>query len=422
MRVVETVSTGGPSEPPITFWEHALEIPASRLLAFAEEPGFIGAWLKRRSLRQVSMLRAVLGLPIDAPAQERRTALHECSNALRRFVLAAEFAARKSMHATLAVAKRCLSATDIALACEAEGRYDTTALVFAILDRAWPELETVFHLDKLHKVGFARMRLVNPPRRPERRLSEFLNSGELLSVLRHYDARQDDHHRTELQKIIELSGSQVVFLRRPHQQSLVLSDDRVVHGFTADQIVLDFRDEAARLNVASHGHAASYDIANAIASAYYGEACTFENITEATYPAQISRFLRSVRDQEAHDLRLIELLVHHSPLSGGPDLLLKNGDDLSIGPALGQLEQVLNWTIDDLDRIPRFKILFAGKRVAMELEPIEDGAEAGRMFVLRYRDQTLSLEERAAFEERMEHEHGIKVVSTEKRGARGRKR
>lgn len=49
-------------------------------------------------------------------------------------------------------------------------------------------------------------------------------------------------------------------------------------------------------------------------------------------------------------------------------------------------------------------------------------AEAGRMYVLRYRDQTLSLEERAAFEDRMEQEHGINVVSTEKRGARGRKR
>ena len=136
MRVIETVSTGGPSDPPVTFWEHALEIPASRLLAFADEPGFIGPWLKRRSLRQVSMLRALLGLPIEAPAQERRTALQECSNAVRRFVPAAEFAARKSMHATLAVAKMCLSETDIALAHEAEGRYDTMALVFAILDRA----------------------------------------------------------------------------------------------------------------------------------------------------------------------------------------------------------------------------------------------------------------------------------------------
>ncbi|MGE5946501.1 MAG: hypothetical protein ACM35F_07385, partial [Betaproteobacteria bacterium] len=189
---------------------------------------------------------------------------------------------------------------------------------------------------------------------------------------------------------------------------------------TADQIILDFRDEAARLNVASHGHAASYDIANRIASAYYGQSCEYENITEETYPAQISRFLRMVRDNEEHDFRLVEMLLQRSPLTGAPDLLLKNDDGLPIGAALAQIEQALSWTIDDLDRIPRFKILFARKRLAMELEGLEDNAGPDRMYILRYRDQTLSLEERKTFEDRMEQEHGIRVVSTEKRGARSR--
>ena len=420
MRVFENASTGEPSEPPIDFWEHTLEIPASRLLDFANDPGFMGLWIKRRTLRQVMMLRSLLGLPTEASARERRTGLQELSSELGRFVLAAEFASRKSMHATLDVAKGCLGETEIALAYLADGGYDTTALVFAILDRAWPELEKLFHLDKLHKVGFARMRLAKPPRRPERKLKYFLNSGELLSLLRHYDAEQNDRHRSELQKIVELPGSQVVFIRRPHHQSLVLTEQRVIHGFTADQIILDFRDEAARLNVASHGHAASYDIANRIASAYYGQSCEYENITEETYPAQISRFLRMVRDNEEHDFRLVEMLLQRSPLTGAPDLLLKNDDGLPIGAALAQIEQALSWTIDDLDRIPRFKILFARKRLAMELERLEDNAGPDRMYILRYRDQTLSLEERKTFEDRMEQEHGIRVVSTEKRGAHSR--
>jgi hypothetical protein len=127
-----------------------------------------------------------------------------------------------------------------------------------------------------------------------------------------------------------------------------------------------------------------------------------------------------VCDNEEHDFRLVEMLLQRSPLTGAPDLLLKNDDGLPIGAALAQIEQALSWTIDDLDRIPRFKILFAGKRLAMELERLEDNAGPDRMYVLRYRDQTLSLEERKTFEERMEQEHGIRVVSTEKRGARSR--
>ena len=420
MRFVENASTGEPSEPPIDFWEHTLETPASRLLDFASATGFMGSWIKRRTPRQAIMLRSLLGLPIDTSPRERKSRLQERSNELARFVLAADFASRKSMHATLDVAKGCLAETDIALAYLPDGGYDTTALVFAILQRAWPELEKVFLLDKLHKVGFARMRLAKPPRRPERKLKDFLNSGELLSLLRHYDFEQNDRHRSELQKIIELPGSQVVFIRRPHHQSLVLTDERVVHGFTADQIVLDFRDEAARLNVASHGHAASYDIANRIASAYYGQHVRVRKHHRGDVSGADLPLSAHGARQEEHDFRLVEMLVERSPLTGAPDFLLKNDDGLPIGAALAQLEQALSWTIDDLDRIPRFKILFAGKRLAMELERLEENAGPDRMYVLRYRDQTLSLEERKTFEDRMEQEHGIRVVSTEKRGARSR--
>lgn len=95
-------------------------------------------------------------------------------------------------------------------------------------------------------------------------------------------------------------------------------------------------------------------------------------------------------------------------------------DNLSIGPALTQLEQALKWTIEDISRVPRLKVLFNDKRVSMEIEPIGNGLSEQRTFVLRYRDQSLTLGERQVFEALIEQDHGIKVVSTEKRGARTR--
>jgi hypothetical protein len=212
-----------------------------------------------------------------------------------------------------------------------------------------------------------------------------------------------------------------VFIRRAHQQRYLLAEDRVVHGFSPDQIVLDFRDEAARLNIASHDHAASYEIANRLASAFYGQYCEYENITDKAFAAQIARFLRTLRDDEAPDLRLVEIRLRATPLHGAPDLHLSNRDNLSLGRALKELEQALRWPIEDLDRIPGFKVLFNGKRVAMEIEPIEDGPDDERKYVLRYRDQSLTLGERQVFENLIEQDHGIKIVSTEKRGARGRR-
>jgi hypothetical protein len=377
-------------------------------------------WIGQRRARQVAMLRYLLGLPVEVPLKERKSQLRDRQAELIRFVPALQFALRKSMHAALDVAAGCLDDAIIELAQESNGSYDTVALIFGILDRSWPNLEKVFHLDKLHKVGFARMRLPKPPRRPARRFKDFLASGEPVAMLRRFDADQGDRHTSQFQQVIKVRDAQVVFIRRPHQQQYVLAEDRVVHGFSPDQIVLDFRDEAARLNIASHGHAASYDIANRLASAFYGRDCVYENITEEAFAAQIARFLRTLRNEKARDLRLVEMRLRATPLYGGPDLHLSNKDDLSIGRALEELEQALNWTIEDLDRIPGFKVLFRDKRVAMEIEPVEAGSADDRKYALRYRDQSLSLSERRVFEELIEQDHGIKVVSTEKRGARGR--
>ena len=351
------------------------------------------------------MLRHLLGLPVDAPLRERKAHLKDYWDKLVRFVPAASFAARKSMHATIDVAAGCLDETTVALAREGDGSYNTTALIFAILDQSWPDLEKVFHLDKLHKVGFARMRLPQPPRRPSRRFKDFLASGEVLAVLRQFDADQRDRHTSEFQQVIELRDAEVVFIRRPHQQRYVLAENRVVHGFTPDQIVLDFRDEAARLNIASHGHAASYEIANRLASAFYGRECEYENLTEETFAAQVLRFLHSATEQSGARPSPGRDHGQQSALHGALDIAINSSDNSAIGIGLSELERGLSWTIDDLDRIPSFKVLFNDKRVAMEIEPLEDGSAGERSYALRYRDQSLGLGERQVFEDLIEQDH-----------------
>jgi len=109
------------------------------------------------------------------------------------------------------------------------------------------------------------------------------------------------------------------------------------------------------------------------------------------------------------------------PASWGLDMAINSPDNTSIGVGLSELERALSWTIDDLDRIARLKVRFSEKRIPMEIEPLENGPGDERKYALRYRDQSLSLRERQAFEDLIEQDHGIKVVTTEKRGARGRR-
>lgn len=329
-RLIHDIPFPGSQQPPIDFWENRLESPARRLFEDASDPPFLDTWIKQRKPRQLAMLCRLLGVSVEEPARQKRARLKELHGQLIKFVPASDFALWKSMHAALDVAAECLDAEEIAVARESNGKYDTTALIFAILHRSWMDLEKVFHLDKPHKVGFARMRLPKPPRRPERKFKDFLASSELSTLLKDFDAEQRDRHTSELLQVIELPGAQLVFIRRPHQKSHILAEDRVVHGFTADQIVLDFRDAGTRLNVASHDQAASYDIANRIASTFYGRQCEYENITEETYPAQIQRFLQLLRDDRAPGLTLVEMRIEKSPLDGAPHLDLSAQDEVSL--------------------------------------------------------------------------------------------
>ena len=144
------------------------------------------------------------------------------------------------------------------------------------------------------------------------------------------------------------------------------------------------------------------------------------NVTEQTYPAQILRFLELLKIDSARDLRLVEIEIDSCPLNGHPDLKLTHDNTMSIGRALQELETAWHWTVDDLQRIPRFKVLFNDHRVSMKIERADVDANED-LYVLRYRDQSLSLSGRKAFEQLMAQEYGIKVVSTEKRGTRSRR-
>lgn len=407
-------------EPPVEFWENNLELDVTRHLEELRSPGATDRWVNKRNAVQVTMLRHLFGLPSDAPTKQRKVQLKELGEELLRFAPAALFAMRKSRDATVEVAGDALGDETMRLAIGSDARHDTTALIFAILAHSWVDVEKIFHLDKLHKVGFERMRLVRPPRRPVGRFSDFVGSDRFVTELKRFDADSEDRHTSEFKQKIAVGDGLVVFIRRPHQPSYVLTESRVTLGFTPDQIVLDFRGEAALLNIASHNHAASYEIANRMASAFYGEPCVYESVVEETFAAQILRLLQLLASDEATDLLLVEIKLLGSPLSGAPELSIANRGEVSIGPAVRELERALKWTIDDLAPVSSFKVLYNKKRVLIEVERLDNHGPDRGNYVLRYRDQTLSLEGRRVFEELFEHQFGIKILSTEKRGGRGR--
>jgi hypothetical protein len=192
------------------------------------------------------------------------------------------------------VADECVSDHLRGLAAIGEGVYDKSALLFAISDHSLEKLEKVFFLDKLHRVGLARLKLRRTPRRPRQSLLGFLASEDLKKLLERFDRDRRDRRRSQLRGVFERDGGCLVYIRGPHKEARLLLGDRLRHGHRADWIVLEFREGGRRLNVASHGKKASFEIADRIASVFYGQLCEYINVEEVVYSAQLEAFLEQL--------------------------------------------------------------------------------------------------------------------------------
>lgn len=192
--------------PTIEFWEDKLETRAAGLLSASHKPDFINSWIQQRSPAQISVLRALVGLPADPNAKGRLQELLRYADDLRHFVPVVAFGFYRSVLATLEVAEGCVPEELRQLAAKSGGTYDTTALLLTIYDQSPEELENVFLLDKLHRVGLAPMKLRRTPRNPAHPLSAFLRSDTMSGVLERFDREQRDGRRCTLRKVLDRDG------------------------------------------------------------------------------------------------------------------------------------------------------------------------------------------------------------------------
>ena len=163
---------------------------------------------------------------------------------------------------------------------------------------------------------------------------EFLASEDLKKLLERFDRDRRDRRRYQLRGAFEREGGCLVYIRRPHKEARLLISDRLRHGHQADWIVLEFREEGRLLNVASHGKKASFEIADRIASAFYGQPCEYINVEEVVYSAQLEAFLEQLAKSKAQDLLMVAFGFREPLLPGLEVLEGFNPANVSAGPAI----------------------------------------------------------------------------------------
>jgi hypothetical protein len=399
--------------PDRKFWEDDLEMSVGPILRSGADDGFLERWIGKRPGRQISILSRILGREVDGSVRKKKSSLQTRDGVLP-YLLVDQFAKFKSKVAVVELAKGRLQ-PDVLGICQKEedgDNYDTHALLFALYRQDPDNLRLVFHLDKIHKTGFARMKLKGDLRRPSNSLIQVLQADKLGKILEDFDQRKRDGRRSELKAVVPRENRLFVFIRRADRPDLILRDGGVLHGYRPEWIILDFDEGAKRVSISSISIIVPLEIANCIASEYYANSCEYDNESEITYTKQIEQFLKKLAGKETSDLLLVELVAANCPLDGSPKIKITDPDSNTIGPGIAHFEKAVGNVLGEIGRLESVKVLFRKKRVSLIFEQVN--AKEGE-YVVRYSDHRLNAKERDIFTKYVKEEYGITVLSTEKR-------
>jgi len=202
-----------------------------------------------------------------------------------------------------------------------------------------------------------------------------------------------------------------VFIRRPERRQHIIRDGSIQHGHRAEWIILDFADNARRVNISSDSPDVPLEIANALASAYFGRDVEYDNECRITYAKQIERLLDQMKAGTCNGLSLVDLEVRSSPVHG-VDMRLCHDDEAVMRRAIAAIERDHGNLSADIERIEKVKVVCENKRIDIRFEKQDTGPDE---FIVRYFDHRLNASARRRFENFMRDTHGIPILSTEKR-------
>jgi len=397
--------------PQRTFWEDDLELGMEDALALAQTPGFMKDWITRRTGQQLSVLFDCLGMETNQSARRKKQVLRPDNPGLQPFVLVEQFAKFKSKAAVTELAQGRLPQVVFDACRIGAEEFDKVALLSAMYHRNWQDLRLVFHLDKIDKTGFARMALKQKVRQPKTSFEDFLQPEKATEVIKAVDQSKRDHRPSQLKNIVRHSHHHLAFIRRPERPQHIIRDGNIQHGYRAEWIILDFADNARRVNISSDSVEVPLEIANALASAYFGREVEYDNECQITYTKQIERLLEQLKAGTCEGLSLVDLEVRNSPLHG-VDLRLCHDDQAVLCRAIAAIERDYGSLSAEVERIEKVKVVYSDKRVDIRFEKQETGRDE---FIVRYFDHRLNASTRKRFEDFMRDTHGIPILSTEKR-------
>ena len=409
----------GSADIEVEYWGNRLEVGVDLILEQHADGHYMQAWVDGLSPRCRAILVERLGIDPDLGIADTRRAILAHRDRLLPFLLLDAATQNKRISAIVEVVRSKLPAQMLDRArIEGDGpdrdRFDRNALMWLLFEQDPANLERVFLVDRTERRGCARMVLEGQRTRDIDAAGAFFQRENIQRILDDYERERHTLRQSYCIAISREGGTYEVFIKRDHRPSFVSRGARNTFGFEREWIVLDFDSNLQRVWIYSLSPEVPLQLANRIASTYFGQRVRYANECIATDRDTLARFLKSLTKDPAK-LPLVEVAIRNSSLSGSPQLRLNSSGNESLAPALWQFSTVFRHPLERLADIESIKVFVFKKRVRLVFEPLQP---EGTQYIVRYTDQPLNRRGRREFEQLMAREYGIAVFSTEKKYAR----
>jgi hypothetical protein len=392
------------------YWQNQLEVPLADVLARTEQQAFFSTWVGQMGPACRRVVARELGLPHGTPPPSLQKTALRFRTQLTPLVLVDAAMVGKRRSAIVEVARAVLGPDDFEDA-RAGGGHDRRALGWALDLRGTSNLLRVFHIDRIHRRGVARMALAEHPQARAAVQPHAFCRAAVDAVLADCQRERGLSGLDPRAETLTTDEQHVAFFKWPRKNAFVVRGSDNVFGYERQWVALAFTRDFWRVRIASDPGEAPARIAERIAAAVFGHPVRYVNECVATPLETADLFVASLLDEKA-GMALVEAEVRTHEQHGAPLVRVHGCGDESIAAELRQLQRAFGDEVTRAARLGAVKVLAFGKRVRMVFEPaFGDGV------IVRYSDQVLAPEERDAFEQRMRDAHGITVLSTEKRHA-----
>jgi len=408
--------------PDRDFWERDLLRPSYRKrIALEGDPDLLLAEVQRcfRSRPMVELIASLVGVAPNGNVSEIQETLVSYPRALIHLLLVDDFAQYKMTAAVADIAEAFLTPAELAASRRRNDEYDRQLLLVRLYLK-WPEaLRYVQGLNDWHRKGSAPMVLAQKVQQPAATIDAFLVSQNIVPVLEDFRKKHPGHHRLHyVMTVPRGSDGQIVFLRRNLGPDHVWNDEGtdVHHGQKSEWIILFFKDGGCALKVSSMTSEVPRQVADRIASAYYGATVHYVDDHQAATEAVIENFLAAITDPDDDRMPILEVVANNSPLRGGHKVTITNENDRNIIDGIDHFEEVVGDLLGDLDNLARIKVAFGKNKRKNRISlffPKKNGVR-----VVQYDDGRLDNNRCAEFERFMQDEFGITVRSTENKGGK----